>query len=103
GVAERLGVDYATASEINPRIIYGEITGFGTKGHYAGRAGCDLVAQAMTGILAYEGNVGMPRSINTVSVTDVASGMFIAFSVATARYQRYLTGRGPRTRTARIA
>lgn len=99
GVAERLGVDYATASKINPRIIYGEITGFGTSGPYAGRAGYDLVAQAMTGIMAYEGNVGMPRSINTVSVTDVSSGMFIAFSVATALYQRELTGRGQRIET----
>ena len=99
GVAERLGVDYATALKVNPRIIYGEITGFGTTGPYAGRAGYDLVAQAMTGIMAYEGNVGMPRSINTVSVTDVASGMFIAFSVASALYQRQSTGRGQRIET----
>jgi crotonobetainyl-CoA:carnitine CoA-transferase CaiB-like acyl-CoA transferase len=99
GVAERLGVDYAAASAVNSRIVYGEITGFGTKGPYAGRAGYDLVAQAMTGIMAYEGNVGMPRSINTISVTDVASGMFIAFSVATALYQRELTGHGQRIET----
>ena len=103
GVAERLGVDYATASQINPRIIYGEITGFGTSGPYAGRAGYDLVAQAMTGIMAYEGNVGLPRSINTISVTDVASGMFIAFSVASALYQRQSTGKGQRIETSLFA
>ncbi len=74
-------------------------TGFGTSGPYAGRAGFDLVAQAMTGIMAYEGNVGMPRSIITSAVTDVASGMFIAFAVASALYQREQTGRGQRIET----
>lgn len=94
GVARRLGVDYETLSGINPRLIYVENTAFGDVGPYAGRAGFDLVSQAMTGIMAYEGGSGLPRSIVTTAVTDVSSGMFMAFAVASALYQRERTGRG---------
>jgi crotonobetainyl-CoA:carnitine CoA-transferase CaiB-like acyl-CoA transferase len=94
GVAERLGVDYATLSAINPRLIYCENTAFGHTGPYADKAGFDLVSQAMTGIMAYEGGVGAPRSIVTTAVTDVSSGMFMAFAVACALYQREQTGKG---------
>src|SRR5439155_11425679 len=52
GVAERLGIDYPTVSALNPRLIYCENTAFGPSGPYAHRAGYDLVAQAMTGIMA---------------------------------------------------
>jgi crotonobetainyl-CoA:carnitine CoA-transferase CaiB-like acyl-CoA transferase len=94
GVAKRLGVDYETLSAINPRLIYCENTAFGTVGPYAGKAGFDLVSQAMTGIMAYEGGSGLPRSIVTTAVTDISSGMFMAFAVASALYQRERTGRG---------
>jgi crotonobetainyl-CoA:carnitine CoA-transferase CaiB-like acyl-CoA transferase len=94
GVAKRLGVDYDTLSAINPRLIYCENTAFGTVGPYAGKAGFDLVSQAMTGIMAYEGGAGLPRSIVTTAVTDISSGMFMAYAVASALYQREKTGRG---------
>jgi crotonobetainyl-CoA:carnitine CoA-transferase CaiB-like acyl-CoA transferase len=94
GVARRLGVDYETLSAINPRLIYCENTAFGTVGPYAGKAGFDLVSQAMTGIMAYEGGAGLPRSIVAMAVTDISSGMFMAFGVASALYQREKTGRG---------
>jgi formyl-CoA transferase len=94
GVARRLGVDYETLSGINPRLIYCDNTAFGTVGPYAGKAGFDLVSQAMTGIMAYEGGTGLPRSIVTTAVTDISSGMFLAFAVASALYQRERTGRG---------
>lgn len=100
GVAERLGVDYATGSRINPRIIYCENTAFGTVGPYAEKAGYDLISQAMTGIMAFEGGIGLPRPIITTSVTDLAAGMFMAFSVASALYQRERTGRGQRIETS---
>jgi crotonobetainyl-CoA:carnitine CoA-transferase CaiB-like acyl-CoA transferase len=96
GVAERLGLDYERLSAINPRLIYVENTAFGNAGPYAGKAGFDLVSQAMTGIMAYEGGSGLPRSIVTTAVTDISSGMFMAFGVASALYQRERTGKGQR-------
>lgn len=94
GVAKRLGVDYETVSKVNPRIVYCENTAFGNVGPYAGRAGFDLVSQAMTGIMAYEGGAGLPRSIVTTAVTDLSSGMFMAYAIACALFQREQTGRG---------
>jgi formyl-CoA transferase len=103
GVAERLGVDYDTAARLNPRIIYCENTAFGRAGPYAEKAGYDLVSQAMTGIMAFEGGDGPPRSIITTSVTDLAAGMFMAYSIASALYQREITGRGQRIETSLFA
>jgi crotonobetainyl-CoA:carnitine CoA-transferase CaiB-like acyl-CoA transferase len=96
GVAERLGVGYEEMSALNPRLIYVENTAFGNVGPYAGRAGFDLVSQAMTGIMSYEGGHGLPRSIVTTAVTDISSGMFMAFAVSSALFQRERTGRGQR-------
>lgn len=94
GVAARLGVDYATLSAINPRLIYCENTAFGSSGPDAEKAGYDLVSQAATGIMAFEGAGGLPHPIITTSPTDLAAGMFMAFSVASALFQRESTGRG---------
>ena len=103
GVAARLGVDYEALAAINPRIIYGENTAFGTRGPYSERAGFDLVSQAMTGIMAFEGAGGLPHPIITTSPTDLAAGMFMAYAVAAALYQRELTGRGQRIETSLFA
>ncbi len=103
GVAERLGVGYETVSAMNPRLIYVENTAFGNEGPYAGRAGFDLVSQAMTGIMAYEGGAGLPRSIVATAVTDISSGMFMAYAVACALYQREQTGRGQRIENSLFA
>ncbi|MEO8539146.1 MAG: CoA transferase [bacterium] len=94
GVAARLGADYATLSEINPRLIYCENTAFGSKGPYKDRPGFDLVSQAMTGIMSFEGAGGVPHPVITTSPTDLAAGMFMAYSVAAALYHRELTGKG---------
>ena len=94
GVAARLGMDYTTLAEINPRLIYCENTAFGSKGPYRDRPGFDLVSQAMTGIMSFEGMGGLPRPIVTTSPTDLAAGMFMAYSVAAALYHRELTGKG---------
>ena len=94
GVAARLGMDYATLSALNPRLIYCENTAFGSKGPYADRPGFDLVSQAMTGIMSFEGAGGLPHPIITTSPTDLSAGMFMAYSVAAALYHRELTGKG---------
>lgn len=105
GVAKRLGVDYETLSAINPRLIYAESTAFGSKGPYSYKAGFDLVAQAMTGIIAFESqsSPGKPRSITTAAVADFVSGTFIAYAVVCALYQRQQTGRGQRIESSLFA
>ncbi|HEY5477536.1 MAG TPA: CoA transferase [Tepidiformaceae bacterium] len=94
GVAARLGVDYETLSAINPRLIYCENTAFGQRGPYRDKAGFDLMTQAMVGIMAFEGAGGLPHPIITTSPTDLSAGMFMAFAVASALYQREHTGKG---------
>lgn len=103
GVAERLGVDYATLSEINPRLIYCQNTAFGSEGPYRDRPGFDLVSQAMTGIMAFEGAGGLPHPIITTSPTDLAAGMFLAYGAAAALYHRERTGRGQFIETSLFA
>ncbi len=102
-MAARIGVDYDTLSKINPRIIYCENTAFGAKGPYRDRAGFDLVSQAMTGIMSFEGAGGLPHPIITTSPTDLAAGFFMAYGVAAALYQREHSGKGQRIETSLFA
>jgi formyl-CoA transferase len=96
GIATRLGVDYETLSKLNPALIYARNTAFGPIGPYSEKTGFDLVAQAMTGIVAFEsqGKDGHPHSITTAAITDYLSGMNMAFGVVNALYQRAQTGTG---------
>lgn len=107
GVADRLGVDYETLAAINPRLIYCRNTAFGPEGPYADRAGYDLVSQAMTGMVSLEtlgrGAGTRPNQIMTTAVTDLGAGMFMAYAVACALYQRETTGRGQLIETSMFA
>ena len=105
GVAERLGVDYESLARLNPRLVFCENSAFGSRGPYSGKAGFDLVAQAMTGILAFEsqGREGPPRGITSAAITDFCSGVFMAYAITSALYQRERTGRGQRIETSLFA
>ena len=103
GVAARLGMDYESLSAINPRLIYCENTAFGSRGPYKDLAGYDLSTQAMAGIMSFEGAGGLPHPIITTSPTDLAAGMFMAFAIASALYQREHTGHGQYIETSLFA
>jgi formyl-CoA transferase len=107
GVAERLGVDYETLSALNPRLIYCRNTAFGPDGPYANKAGYDLIAQAMTGMVSVEslgrGPGTRPNQIMSIAVTDIGAGMFMAYAIACALYQREQTGRGQLIETSMFA
>jgi len=60
-VKHRLGIDYEAVRKINPRIVYGSISGFGQDGPYAGRAGVDQIAQGMGGLMSITGFRGRAR------------------------------------------
>jgi formyl-CoA transferase len=97
GVAEKLGIDYATLSKLNPRLIYANITGFGDRGPYATRAGSDIVAQAYTGLMAAEAKVdefGAPAQITGSTFIDRTSGTTAAVGICAALYHRERTGEG---------
>lgn len=94
GVTSRLGVDYATLSTLNPRLIYASISGFGQTGPYAGRPGYDLIAQAMSGIMSVTGEPGSEPVKAGVPVTDLSAGLFCAVGILAACIARGQTGRG---------
>jgi formyl-CoA transferase len=93
-VARRLGVDYASLSAINPRLIHCSISGFGQTGPYANRGGFDLVAQGMSGIMSATGAEGGPPVKVGVPITDLGAGLFAVFGILCAVRARRVTGRG---------
>lgn len=94
GVASRLGLDYATLSAKNERLVYLSISGFGQNGPFADRPAYDLIVQAMSGLMSITGQPqGQPTAVGE-SLADVATGMFGAFAVVSALFKRERAGRG---------
>ena len=95
GLAEELGLDYATLSARYPRLIVGSVTGFGTRGPDAMLAGMDLVLQARSGLMASNGRVkdGVP-SPGESPIADYVCALSLAFGIASALLRRATTGRG---------
>ncbi len=100
-VPDKLGIDYETLSEINPRIIYCDNTAFGRSGPDSYRPGYDLIIQAMSGLMAAEGKIrdGVPQLITSTAVADFATGIAIAWGVCAALFHRERTGRGQKVET----
>jgi crotonobetainyl-CoA:carnitine CoA-transferase CaiB-like acyl-CoA transferase len=94
GVAKRLGVDFETLKNINPRLVYCSISGFGQTGPYASRGGYDLIAQGMSGIMSATGREGGPPVKVGVPITDLGAGLFALFGILCALRARRSTGRG---------
>ena len=100
GVLERLGFPYEKMKEINPRIIYGSISGFGLTGDLAARPAYDIVAQAMSGMMSVTGfHDGPPCKIGP-SVGDNYSGAYLCMGILMALYEREKTGVGRRVDVA---
>lgn len=96
GVLERLGFPYEKMREINPRIIYGSISGFGLTGELAPRPAYDIVAQAMSGMMSVTGfSDGPPCKIGP-SVGDNYTGAYLCMGILMALYEREKTGVGRR-------
>ena len=94
GVADRLGLGYASLSAANPAIVYASVSGFGQDGPYARRPGYNTIAMGMSGLMALTGQPGDPPTRPGGSISDVAAS-YIAFgAVCAALVQRLRTGRG---------
>jgi crotonobetainyl-CoA:carnitine CoA-transferase CaiB-like acyl-CoA transferase len=92
----KLGLDYESLRERNPRLIYCGAYGFSESGPYAGRPALDDVIQAMCGLASLQGErreEGGPRYVNTI-LADKTSGCVVAYAVAMALYERERSGRG---------
>jgi CoA:oxalate CoA-transferase len=94
GVARRLGVDYATLSAINPRLVYASISGFGQEGPLAHRPAYDIIAQAMGGIMSVNGSKDGPPTRVGESLGDLAAGLYAAWAILAALRARERDGHG---------
>jgi crotonobetainyl-CoA:carnitine CoA-transferase CaiB-like acyl-CoA transferase len=99
-VKTRLGVDYDTLSQINPRLIYASISGFGQDGPYSDRPGVDQIAQGMSGLMSVTGEPGRgPMRVGT-ALADLSAGVFAAMGVLVALHERERSGRGQWVQTS---
>ena len=98
GGLKAYGLDYESLKQVNPRLIYCSVTGFGQTGPYAERAGYDLMVQAMSGLMRFTGHAdgepgGGPLKVG-VAVIDVFTGLYAANAVQAALHARYNSGEG---------
>jgi len=102
GGLAKFGLDYASLSKDNPRLIYCSVTGFGQTGPYASRAGYDLMAQGMGGIMDLTGTLdGEPQRAG-VPVADIFTGIYSVVGILAALIERGRTGRGCQVDTALV-
>lgn len=94
GVMDRLGLGYEALSEINPRLIYCGVSGFGMEGPYKNTPSYDGRIQATSGIMSITGHEDSVPTRAGFAVCDALSGMTAAFAMAAALNQRTLTGKG---------
>lgn len=94
GVTKRLGIDYESLKAINPKLIYCSISGFGQEGPMAKRPSYDVIAQAMSGFMSVTGEEQGPPVFAGDSIGDTVSGIYAAWGISSALFQREQTGEG---------
>ncbi len=97
GVMERMGLGYEACRELNPRIIYAVGTGFGESGPYAHKGGQDVLAQAVSGVMARRADESVPVSVYPTALADYSAGMHMVQGVLLALLHRTRTARGRRS------
>ncbi|MCJ2013760.1 CaiB/BaiF CoA transferase family protein [Methylobacterium sp. J-076] len=101
GTMERLGLGYETLRKEFPGLVYCSLSGFGRSGPYADRAGFDLVAQGMSGLMSVTGEgPGRPPMKCGPPVTDITAGILAAMGVLAAYTRRLKTGEGQAVETS---
>jgi len=96
GVMDRLGLDYETLAEVNPRLVYCTLSGYGPTGPYRQRAGHDLNYVGLAGLLDLTGPRDGPPAIPGTLVADLAGALWAAIGILTALLMRERTGQGQR-------
>jgi len=93
-VMERLKINYEIIEEINPKIIYCSLSGYGQTGPFKDRPAFDLMVQARGGIMSYTGELGQRPVKMGAPIADLAGALFAVNGILAALYQRKQTGRG---------
>ena len=99
-VKHRLGIDYETLSTINPRLVYGSISGFGQDGPWGPRPGVDQIAQGMGGLMSITGEPGSGPWRVGIAICDLAAGMYLAHAIMAALIEREQSGQGQWVKTS---
>jgi crotonobetainyl-CoA:carnitine CoA-transferase CaiB-like acyl-CoA transferase len=94
GGLKKYGFDYETVRELNPRLVYCSITGFGQDGPYAPRAGYDFIIQGMAGMMSITGEPGREPQKAGVAISDIFTGLYSVIAVQAALRHAEKTGKG---------
>ncbi|WP_370530026.1 CaiB/BaiF CoA transferase family protein [Ramlibacter pinisoli] len=94
GAMKRLGLGYEVLKEVNPRLVYTSISGFGQTGPWADRPGFDLMAQAMSGVMSVTGYPNSPPVKAGVPVADIGCALFAVYGTLSAYIGAKTTGQG---------
>jgi crotonobetainyl-CoA:carnitine CoA-transferase CaiB-like acyl-CoA transferase len=100
GAVDELGLDFAGASRINPRVVYCSITAFGTRGPLSHLPGYDPLMQAYSGLMSVNGHPDQEPARVGTSIVDMGTGMWAALGIVAALRQRDATGRAIEVTTA---
>lgn len=96
GVMEKLGLDFASIRAINPRLVYGTVTGYGSQGPWVGKPGQDLLAQSLSGLTWLSGNDGDPPVPMGIAVADLTASAHLVEGILACLVRRGITGEGGR-------
>src|ERR1700694_2181898 len=102
GVMERLGFGYDRVSEINRRLVYGIVSGYGDAEAWRDRPGQDLLAQARSGIMWLSGDEGDPPTPMALAIADMLAGHNLCEGILACLVRRGMTGRGGLVETSLI-
>ena len=102
GVIERIGLDYENVKKINPKIVYGSISGYGSTGPWSSLPGQDLLAQSRTGLVWLNGNGGEAPTPMGLAVADMLAGHTLVEGILAAVIKRFRTQKGSHVETSLV-
>ena len=102
GVIERIGLDYKNVKKINPKIVYGTISGYGSGGPWSSLPGQDLLAQSRTGLVWLNGNGGEAPTPMGLAVADMLAGHTLVEGILAAVIKRFRTDNGSHVETSLV-
>ncbi len=94
GVMEKIGLDYETVKAINPRIVYGVVSGYGPVGPWAKKPGQDLLIQSLSGFANLSGNASDAPTASGLATSDIFTGVHLVQGILAALIKREKTGEG---------
>ncbi len=100
GVMARLGLDYDSVRRVNPRVVYGQVTGYGTEGPWRDLPGQDLLDQCYSGLVWWNGSADHPPLPIGLAIADIMAGTNLAQGVLACLVRRSITGKGGLVQTS---